>query len=69
MFSQILSWIGYVFPTYYVFRLVTDLTVLGADFSSVALYTGILVAIIALLGIIVINVVRRLSTQALRING
>jgi ABC-2 type transport system permease protein len=68
MFPQIPSWIGYIFPTYYVIRPVTDLTVLGASFGSVALYVGILVAIVVVMGIVVMTIVRRLSTQALRLN-
>ncbi len=69
MFPQIPSWIGYIFPTYYVIRPVTDLTVTGASFGSVALYVGILVAIVIVMGMAVMNVVKRLSTQALRLNG
>jgi ABC-2 type transport system permease protein len=69
MFPQIPAWVGYIFPTYYVIRPVTDLSVLGVGFQSVALYVGILVAIIVVMGLIVANIVRRLSTQALRLNG
>ena len=69
MFPQIPSWIGYIFPTYYVIRPVTDLTVLGASFGSVAFYVGILVVIVVVMAGVVMNVVRRLSTQALRLNG
>ncbi|MBN1366688.1 MAG: ABC transporter permease [Dehalococcoidales bacterium] len=68
MFPQIPSWIGYIFPTYYIIRPVTDLTVLGAGFASVALYVGILTAIVVVMGIVVMNIVKRLSTQALRLN-
>lgn len=68
MFPQIPSWIGYIFPTYYVIRPVTALTVLGAGFGSVALYVGILVVIVVIMGGVVMNVVKRLSTQALRLN-
>jgi ABC-2 type transport system permease protein len=69
MFPQIPSWIGYIFPTYYVIRPVTDLTVLGTSFGSVALYVGILGVIVVIMGIVVMNIVRRLSTQALRLVG
>jgi ABC-2 type transport system permease protein len=69
MFPQIPSWIGYIFPTYYVIRPVTDLAVLGVSFISVSLYIGILIAIVVVTGMVVMNVVRRLSTQALKLNG
>jgi len=45
-----------------------DLSVLGLGFGSVALYVGILVAIVAVMGLAVMNIVKRLSTQALRLN-
>jgi ABC-2 type transport system permease protein len=69
MFPQIPSWIGYIFPTYYVIRPVTDLAVLGVSFGSVSLYVGILIAIVVVMGMVVMNVVKRLSTQALKLNG
>jgi ABC-2 type transport system permease protein len=69
MFPQIPSWVGYIFPTYYVIKPVTDMSVLGAGFGSVALYVGILVAIIAVVGVVLMNIVKRLSTQALRLNS
>lgn len=69
MFPQIPSWVGYIFPTYYVIKPVTDLTILGLGFGSVALYVGILVAIVAVMALVVINIIKRLSTQALRLNG
>jgi len=69
MFPQIPSWIGYIFPTYYVIRPVTELTVMGANFESVALYVVILIAIVIVMGLAVMNIVKRLSTQALRLNG
>jgi len=68
MFPQIPSWVGYVFPTFYVIKPVTDLSVLGLGFGSVALYVAILVAIVAVMGLAVTNVVKRLSTQALRLS-
>jgi ABC-2 type transport system permease protein len=68
MFPQIPSWVGYIFPTFYVIKPVTDLSVLGVGFGSVALYAGILVAIILVMGLVVMNIVKRLSTQALRLN-
>jgi ABC-2 type transport system permease protein len=69
MFPEIPSWIGYIFPTYYVIKPVTDMSISGASFSSVALYVGILVAIIMVMGVALLNIVKRLSTQALRLNG
>jgi ABC-2 type transport system permease protein len=69
MFPEIPSWIGYIFPTYYIIRPVTDLSVLGVGFGSVALYVGILAGIIIVMGLVVINIVKRLSTQALRLSG
>lgn len=68
MFPQIPSWIGYIFPTYYVIRPVTDLTVMGANFSTVFPYVVILGVIIIIMGLVVMNIVKRLSTQALRLN-
>ncbi|KTB49211.1 ABC-2 family transporter protein [Dehalogenimonas alkenigignens] len=69
MFPQIPSWVGYVFPTYYVIRPVVDLAVNGASFGDVAVFIGVLAAIVALGGLAVASVVRRLSTQALRLNA
>ena len=69
MFPQIPSWVGYIFPTFYVIKPVTDLTVFGLHFGQVALYVGILIAIVAVMGLAVLNIVKRLSTQALRLNG
>jgi ABC-2 type transport system permease protein len=68
MFPQIPSWIGYIFPTYYVIKPITDMSVMGVSFSSVALYVGILVVVIILIGIALWKIVKRLSTQALRLN-
>ena len=68
MFPQIPSWVGYIFPTYYVIRPVTDISVMGADFGSVALYVGILIVIVAVMGLALTKVVKRLSTQALRLD-
>ncbi len=68
MFPQIPSWVGYIFPTFYVIKPVTDLSVLGLGFGSVALYVGILVAIVAVMGLAVMNIVKRLRAQALRLN-
>lgn len=69
MFPQIPSWVGYIFPTYYVIRPVVDLAVNGASFGDVALFIGVLAAIVALGGLAVASVVKRLSTQALRLNA
>ncbi|MEN8613870.1 ABC transporter permease [Dehalogenimonas sp. THU2] len=69
MFPGIPAWVGYIFPTYYMVRPVVDLTISGATFGDVALYIGILVGLVGLGGLAVASVVRRLSTQALRLNG
>jgi ABC-2 type transport system permease protein len=69
MFPQVPSWIGYFFPTYYVIRPVVDLSITGAGFGDVALYIGVLFALVLLGGVLVASVVRRLSTQALRLNA
>jgi ABC-2 type transport system permease protein len=68
IFPQIPSWVGYIFPTFYVIKPITDLSLLGLGFGSVAGYVGILVAIIVVMGLAVMNIVRRLSTQALNLN-
>jgi ABC-2 type transport system permease protein len=68
MFPQIPSWIGYIFPTYYVVRPVVDLSVSGLGFGSVSLYIFVLIAIIVVMAIVVMSIVRRLSTQALRLS-
>jgi ABC-2 type transport system permease protein len=69
MFPQIPSWIGYFFPTYYVVRPVVDLSISGAGFGDVALYIGVLLALVVAGGGLVANVVNRLSTRALRLNA
>jgi ABC-2 type transport system permease protein len=69
MFPQIPSWIGYIFPTYYVIKPVTDMSVMGVGFGAELLYVGILAAIIVIMGLALMNIVKRLSTQALRLNG
>jgi ABC-2 type transport system permease protein len=69
MFPQIPSWIGYIFPTFYVIKPVTDMSVLGVGFGQVALYVGILVAIVVVMGLAVMNITKRLSTQALRLSS
>jgi ABC-2 type transport system permease protein len=69
MFPQIPAWVGYIFPTYYVIKPVTDLSLLGAGFGSVAIYVLILVVIILVVGLVLANIVKRLRTQALRLNG
>jgi ABC-2 type transport system permease protein len=68
MFPQIPSWIGYIFPTYYVIRPVMDISVSGLGFGSVSLYVGILVAIVIVMAMVVMSIVRRLSTKALRLH-
>lgn len=69
MFPEIPAWVGYIFPTFYVIKPITDMSVLGASFGSVALYVGILTAIIIVTGIAVMNIIKRLTTQALRLDG
>jgi ABC-2 type transport system permease protein len=69
MFPQIPSWVGYIFPTFYVIRPVVDLTVSGTGFGAVLLYVGILIAIVVVMALAVMNVVKRLSTQALRLGA
>lgn len=69
MFPQIPSWVGYIFPTFYVIKPVVDLSVSGLGFSSVALYVAILIAIVVVMALMVMSIVRRLSAQALRLVG
>jgi ABC-2 type transport system permease protein len=69
MFPQIPSWIGYLFPTYYVIRPIVDISVSGYGMGQVGIYLIVLAAIIFLLGLVVLSVVRRLSTQALRLTA
>ncbi|MDV2989648.1 MAG: ABC transporter permease [Dehalogenimonas sp.] len=69
MFPQIPAWVGYIFPTYYVVRPVVDLSVSGASFGDVAGFVGILAVLVALGGWLVATVVRKMSTQALRLTG
>jgi ABC-2 type transport system permease protein len=69
MFPQIPSWLGYIFPTYYVIRPVMDLSINGSSLSSVLVYLFVLGAIVLILGLAVNKIAGRLSTQALRING
>lgn len=68
MFPQIPSWVGYIFPTFYVVKPVVDLSVSGQGFGGIILYVGILIAIIFVIAMILGAIVRRLSTQALRLN-
>ncbi len=69
MFPQIPSWVGYLFPTYYMVRPVVDLSVSGASFGDVAVYIGVLAVLVVLGALLVASVVKRLSTQALRLTG
>ena len=69
MFPQIPSWVGYIFPTFYVVKPVVDLSVSGLGFSSVAIYVVILIAIVVVMALVVMSIVRRLSAQALRVSG
>jgi ABC-2 type transport system permease protein len=68
MFPQIPSWIGYIFPTFYVVKPVMDISVSGLGFGSVSLYVAILIAIVVVMAVAVMSIVRRLSTKALRLN-
>jgi hypothetical protein len=56
MFPQMPAWIGYIFPAYHVIRPVTKLTVIGASYGPVALYAGILIAIVIVMGLAVMNI-------------
>jgi ABC-2 type transport system permease protein len=69
MFPDIPSWLGYIFPTYYVIKPVIDLSINSMGFNSIILPLVILIAIVFLMGLVVSNVVGRLSTRALRLNG
>lgn len=69
MFPQIPVWVGYIFPTYYVVRPVMDLSVNGLGFSDIALFVAILAGIVVIMAALVGNITRRLSAQALRLNG
>ncbi|AKG52996.1 ABC transporter permease protein putative [Dehalogenimonas sp. WBC-2] len=69
MFPQIPSWIGYIFPTYYMVRPVVDLSVSGASFGDVAVYIGVLASLVVVGGLVVSMIVRRLTTKALKLNG
>jgi ABC-2 type transport system permease protein len=69
MFPGIPTWIGYIFPTYYVVKPVMDLSVNGLGFGAVILNLMILAGIVVIMGVIVSGVARRLSAQALRLNG
>lgn len=68
MFPQIPSWVGYIFPTFYVIKPVVDLSVSGLSFGSVAVYVGILAAIIVVMGLVIMNITRRLNTRALKLS-
>ncbi len=68
MFPQIPSWVGYIFPTYYVIRPVVDLSVSGLGFGSVIIYVGILAGIIVVMGLALANITRRLNTHALKLS-
>lgn len=69
MFPQIPDWVGYIFPTYYVVRPVVDLSVSGASFGDVAVFIGILAILVSLGSLAVAFVVKKMSTQALRLTG
>ncbi len=68
MFPEIPSWIGYIFPSFYVVKPVVDISVSGMGFGSVSLYIAVLIAIVVVMAVVVMSIVKRLSTQALRLN-
>ncbi len=68
MFPAIPQWLGYLFPTFYVVKPVVDISVSGRSLGVEALYLAILAGIVVLGILAVAGVVRRLSTQALRLN-
>lgn len=68
MFPQIPSWVGYIFPTFYVIKPVVDLSVSGLGFGSVAIYVGILGAIVVVMGLAIMNIAQRLNTRALKLS-
>ena len=69
MFPNIPEWIGYLFPTFYVIKPMVDMSVSGRSFAGELLYLVVLVGLVVLGFLLVANVVRRLSRQALRLNG
>ncbi len=69
MFPQVPQWIGYLFPTFYIIRPTVDMAVSGRSFSAELLYVGILAGLLVIGGIILAGVIRRLSTQALRLTA
>ncbi len=69
MFPEIPEWIGYIFPTFYILKPIMDISISGVGFSDVALYIGILGLLVLLFGAVVVIITRKLSTQALRLNG
>ena len=68
MFPGIPQWLGYIFPTFYVVKPVVDISVSGKSLGAEALYLVILAGLVGLGILAVAAVVRRLSTQALRLN-
>ncbi len=69
MFPQIPAWVGYLFPTYYMVRPVSDLAVFAASFGDVVIYVAVLVVFVIIGAAIVFNIIRRLSTRALNLNA
>ncbi len=69
MFPQIPTWVGYIFPTFYVVKPVVDLSVNNLGFSSIVFNLVILIIIVIIMALAVRAIVNRLSTQALRLNG
>ncbi|HSW58553.1 MAG TPA: ABC transporter permease [Dehalococcoidales bacterium] len=69
IFPQIPQWIGYFFPTYYVIKPIIELSSGGQSLGEVLGYLLVLLGLITLLFLLVRQVIRRLSSRALRING
>ena len=69
MFPQIPQWIGYLFPTFYMIKPLVDMSVSGRSFASELVYVGVLAGLVGLGALLVASIVRRLSTQALRLNS
>jgi len=69
MFPQIPQWIGYLFPTFYVIRPTVDMAVSGRSFVAELLYVGVLAGLVVLGGFSLARIIRRLSTQALRLGA
>ncbi len=65
MFPDIPQWIGRIFPTYYILEPMMNITQNGAGWSEIAVNTGILIGLDALLLIIFSFVLKRSNQFAL----